>query len=207
MSKLTNFDELSLGLSKRSLLYSRQQKSKKITQNSSSPKPRITKSPTDPKYQTLKNFNKSQHLKSEETLTNLRIDNPELIKQIENLTLSLQECSKKLENMRMQNQELVNLVLKIIEGFVENSRLTSLFKNKIVLEIKTCLVQKLEEFSSQGFDYKNEIEQISLWRSRKEPIKYNENELHPLNPLGKVRGLNERLLAVYDFDGEMVNFI
>jgi chromosome segregation ATPase len=205
MNKITNFD--GLASSKRSLLYSKQKNLNSFTQASHSPKPRINKSPTDPRYQTLKSFNKSNHFKSEESLSGLKIE--DLTKQIEKLNETISEYSKKIDILKSQNQELVTLLIKIIQSFLDYSKLASTLKNKIVLEVKTCLVSKLEEFSVLGIEYKNEIEQISLWGNLvkvEDSEKELENQLHPLNPLCKVRTKHERLTAVYDFHGEMVYF-
>lgn len=218
MSKVNEIDELGLGINKRSLLYSKQKNFKKTTQLSHSPTPRSGKSMLDTKYQTMKNLGKTD-LKfenlHESDQTPGKSEKDDLINQIQKLNLSLESHTKIIEMLKYQNQELVKTLLNILESFITASKLVSSFTKKVVLEIKTTLVSRLEEFSVLGLDYKNEIEQVSLWgknlntekKAEKTVCKVGDNELHPLNPMKNVHFRSERMVAVFDFRGEMVGCI
>lgn len=218
MSKVNDFDELGLGTNKRSLLYSKQKNFKKTTQLSHSPTPRTGKSMTHSKFQTLKALGnpelKFDQYQKDDTIPE-KLDPEQLIDQIEKLNISLKSHTKIIEKLKSHNQDLISLLLNILDTFISTSKLASFFTNKIVLEIKTTLVGKLEEFSTLGLDYKNEIEQVSLWgknynndkKSEKIVNKVAESELHPLNPMRKVHFPSEEMVAIFRFGGEMVRDI
>lgn len=215
MNKPSEIDEMGLGSNKRSLLYSKQKNFKKTTQLSHSPTPRSGKSMLDTKYQTMKNLAKTD-LKFENLYENDQTpgksDKDDLIIQIQKLSTSLESHTKTIQMLKYQNQELVKTLLSILESFISTSKLVSSFTQKTVLEIKTTLVSRLEEFSILGLDYKNEIEQVSLWgktlsndrKPEKPACKVSDNELHPLNPMKNVHFRSERMVAVFEFKGEMV---
>jgi len=218
MNQVNDFDELGLGTNKRSLLYSKQKNFKKTTQLSHSPTPRTGKSMAHSKFQTLKT-QKNSELKFDEyekfEALPGKLETEQLAHQIEKLNVSLRSQTKVIEKLKSHNQDLVSILLNILDTFINTSKLASFFTNKIVLEIKTTLVGKLEEFSFLGLDYKNEIEQVSLWgknynidkKTEKTVNKVGESELHPLNPMRKVHFPSEEMVAVFRFQGEMVRDI
>ena len=181
---------------KRSILYSKQKilKHQPLISNSQSTQ-RNCKTPNDFKSQTLRFSSKEDsnpnHSKSQQILTTLKSEISQLTKENERLNTIISNLNQTLESLKNENKDLVKALVDIIQVFTEKELKTNIFKNKLLLEIKTTLVSKLEELSLFNLDYKKQIEQVSLWglqildkeKSIQKSSKSCIIDYHPLNPL------------------------
>jgi hypothetical protein len=156
-------NEAATGSNKRSLLFSKQKAAK--YQSSNSPiVQRTCITPTDFKSQTMRLYTKedSSHSKSQNQLTSLKFENESLTNENKKLSGENENLKEKIIGLCNSNKELVKTLVDVIQIFADFDPSTNFLKKKLLLEIKTTLVSKLEELSTFGINYKAQIEQVSL---------------------------------------------
>lgn len=185
-----------VSMTKRSLLYANQKGLKNALNNSNSPlSQRSCRTPTDFKSQTMRIFQKAEPKLSD--LTTLKAENNNLTKENEKLKLKIASLNNSLNSIKLQNSELVKALVDVIQVFTEAGAKSSIFKNKLLLEIKTTLVSKFEELALHDLDYKQQIEQVSLWGTR---------VFEPYKSLPEAISTSQSAKALFNFEGELVIF-
>ena len=201
---------------KRSLLYSNQKASQPLL-HSTSPISQRSKTPTDFKSQTLRLFPKAgtrpDSLKPQD-LSSLQLENHHLLQENEKLQIHISSLAKSLEELKSHNKDLVKALVDVIQVFTESGNHANSLRSKLLLEVKTTLVSKLEQFTCFNLDYKQQIEQVSLWGTRTQELEHSRPQqhtssrsLHPLNPLNSLKDCmhtSQSAKALFNFKGELV---
>ena len=104
----------------------------------------------------------SSHSKSQNQLTSLKFENESLTNENKKLSGENENLKEKIIGLCNSNKELVKTLVDVIQIFADFDPSTNFLKKKLLLEIKTTLVSKLEELSTFGINYKAQIEQVSL---------------------------------------------
>jgi hypothetical protein len=208
MKKNINFNDNS---KKRTLVYSKQKDFKHKPQFLISEGLRTTpQTPTDFKNQSVKLH--KEYLKPEyteiESESYLKLQNYKLSQENQALLSQITMQKKTIEILCNHNKELVDTLIDTIYSLIDLQNFENPFKKKLILEIKTSLVSKLESFSSDELDYKKQIEIVSLWgmKAKKSALSKENEVLHPLNPLKSILKV-QKAKAIFDFKAEIVSFI